>query len=888
MHRPHTARLHRNPLSAARSVLIAAVLVFTMLVAGDVVPVVAQDDLSAKLEAALSGSGATVAEMRYDAEGTSFSGAASSPEWIIGFNKNGLGGIIEIHKEPDADLAFRSAATLFNLSQNASNITVNGAKGGADSDTGQQGDFYHQIARVWWVRGDYFVFSYLTGTTDTNKMLEVAKVVDVVLSGASGSGGTGDAVDDTVEPPAEPGLTARAVPASFSEIGATVSIRVTLTGPEVAGKPVSLMGHGLELSAVTDSGGVASFAVTHDDETLGEYRFAVTSEGLTSEIAVPVLALDIHPEIEPVGGAPYAGVAADGRSVLAIEIDAGTGVDGTLRVADPDLGTLAGGALGSDGVVTLSGGKAIIEYTPPPYIAGDRMADRVPPLVNSGATIGSARGAQTVYINGGSPWAATVPITFTHTDADGAETDVVIDVLVTRAPVLLIHGFGGSRATWAALQQHLGERRFDAIVNEYYLGDQGVHDQARGLGTDISREIGRYADLGVKLARVDLVGHSMGGLIAREYTYGLPPHPSDVRKIIMVGTPNHGASFADKVLGNLMASITARHPRASEQLYAGSAFLAQLNDGEAFGRHLSPDVQYGNIYGVRTDYVVTHSSAYLNGVARHIITGVTHSSDIPLPGIPITSSDAINGWIVEWLNSDIPRAPLRSTKAQIVAGSGDVFISGIETFGETLLDVEAYPKDVQPWEHVVTGADSRARIRLSVAGLAWGSIDLAPDTIIALGNLTPDSVTVRIRQGSARFRSLKRNGGGHFEAVVGESAPGEWTTFHPDAKIVGLDTDFVVSTDGAGQVEALVLEGQAAVDDGSAELVGEPTVIDSGQVAAVGVGVNYASEIAANDWWSDGFYRVSFIEVLQEWWAIVRSLIEPAAEAVPVASATTE
>lgn len=886
MRRPHTARLQRNALSAALSVLIAAALVFTMLVAGDVTPVVAQGDLLTQLETGLSDAGVTVTEPKYIADSVNVFSGLPCEEWTFGVSYKGVGGIVQIFGMQRPEQAQKDTDAYFNTLSSAFRVSVNGASAGASKATATQGNIAYSATYVWWPRDRYFVYSYLVQSTNTDVLVEIDEVIDEVLSGASGSGGAGDAASESVEPPVEPGLTARAVPASFSEIGDTVSVRVTLTGPDVAGKSVSLMGHGLELSAVTDSGGVASFAVTHDDETLSEYRFAVTSEGMTSEIVVPVLALDIHPEIEPASGEPYAGVAADGRSVLTLEIDTGSAAGGTLRVAEPDLGTLGGSALGSDGAIALSGGKATIEYTPPAYVVGDRMADRVPLAVSSGATMGSARGAQTVYINGGSPWAATVPITFTHTDADGRETEVAIDVLVTRAPVLLIHGFGGSKATWAALQQYLGERRFDAIVNEYYLGDQSVQAQARGLGTDISREIGRYADLGVKLARVDLIGHSMGGLIARDYTYGLPPHPSDVRKIIMVGTPNHGANYVDKILGNAMAEVTSKHPLASQQLYSGSAFLAQLNEGEVAGRHLSPDVQYGNIYGVRSDYVVTGSSAYLNGVSRHIITGVTHSSDIALPGIPITNSDAINGWIVEWLGSDIPRAPLSSTRAQIVTGSGDVFISGIETFGETLLDVETYPKDLQPWEHVVTAADSRARIRLSVAGLAWGSIDLAPDTIIALGNLTPDSVTVRIRQGSARFRSLKRNGGGHFEVVVGESAPGEWTTFHPDAKVVGLDTDFVVSADGAGQVEALVLDGQAVVDDGSAELVSEPTVIDSGQVAAVGTDADYVSEIATNDWWSDGFYRSSFIEVLQEWWAIVRSLFAPAADAIPAATAT--
>jgi len=279
----------------------------------------------------------------------------------------------------------------------------------------------------------------------------------------------------------------------------------------------------------------------------------VTCEGMTREVVIPVNVLDIHPEIEAVSGKPYTGVVADGRSALAIEIDLGVQPGGTLRVAKPDLGTLSGSALGDDGAIAVSSGKATIYYTPPAYLDAARLTERVAPPETSGFTLGSARGAQTLYFEDGSLWATKVPITFTHTTEDGRGTEVVVDVLAARAPVLLVHGFGGGRDTWLQLQSFLGSGGFDAIINEYYVGDQDIHEQARALGTDISREMGRYASLGFKMSRVDLVVHSMGGLIARDYTYGSPPHPTDVRKIIMVGTPNHGASFFDKCLGNVMA-----------------------------------------------------------------------------------------------------------------------------------------------------------------------------------------------------------------------------------------------------------------------------------------------------------------------------------------------
>lgn len=850
-----------DPLRVAISlVAMAAILATTLAISPPALS--AEDDLSVRLEAAFNASNVTVNEVRSGS-------AAVAGDCEVDFSYREWKGFARIKQASSSS----AAQDMVVRGTGLKTVQINGVTGFGGT-VNESDEYIGQVvfSSVNWARDDYFAETTLWGTTDTKALLTVAEVVDDVLSGATGGGsGDGSGTGDAVPPPVEAGLSASAVPPSFSKLGDSATVKVTLTGPDVAGKAVSLTGHGLDLSATTDAGGAASFAVTHDDEDLTEYRFAVTSEGMTREVVIPVSAFDIHPEKEAGSGQPYAGVVADGRSSLAIEIDLGAAATGTLRVATPDLGTLGGSAVGGDGAIALSGGKATVDYTPPAYLADARLTERIAPPEATGMTIGSARAAHTVYANNGSPWAAKVPLTFTHTAEDGRTIDVVVDVLVARAPVMLVHGFTGDKTTWTRLQAYLADHRFDPVVNEYYLGNQGVHDQARGLGEDIARELDRYTSLGLKIARVDIVGHSMGGLIARDYTWGFEPHPTDVRKIIMVGTPNHGANFFDKSLGNLAASWGGTHTLASEQLYSGSASLKDLNAGEAVGRHLNPDVQYGNIYGVLTDYVVPNTSAHLNGVMGRGIMGVTHSPAIPLPGVPITESGTVFGWVADWLGSDISRVRLRSTTIEIVKGEGRVYLSGIDAGKETTEEITSYPRTVEPWEEIGTGPDSRARIRLSVAGLTWGTIDLAPDSLIALGNVAPGAATVRVRRGSARFRSLSRNGGGHFQVVIGEQPPGEWYTFHPDAKVIGLDTDFAVSAGSGGEVEALVLDGRARFDDGTTAAEDDMLTLSEGQAGAVGVPAGYTSQLAQDQWWADGFYRPSFLEVLQEWWAIVRS-----------------
>lgn len=719
-------------------------------------------------------------------------------------------------------------------------------------------------------------------------------VVEVGLDGGPTPDGFADVLfdeldalelaDDAVSVPSGPqgadtdpaeGLTASAVPGSFSALGDEVRVTVRVSGPNAQGVPVSLAGHGRDLHVVADAGGSASFVLTHDDESVSEYRYEVVAGDQRREVVIPVLSLRILPEEDPATGEPYVGVVADGRSALALTIELDADVEGTLRVASPALGSLEGDRLTADGTLTLGSGRTTLTYTPPPYVMGDRLDATIDPPASD--TLMSARDARTAYSNGGRVHAATVPLKFTITGADGRDTTLTHDILVVRPPVMLVHGFTGDASTWSRLQSYMGERGFDAAINTYYAGNQGIHDQADLLGRDIAREKDRYAAAGLKIAAVDVVGHSMGGLIAREYVYGLAPHPDDVRKVIMVGTPNHGATFTDKILGNLATAWSGAHSLAAEQLYSASAFMAQINDGETAGRHLAPGVQYGNIYGVRDDWVVTQSSAWLNGVAERRITGVTHSASLPVPGTPITESEQVFSWVLTWLVSDIPRAPLKDTRVEVVAGRGEVYLAGWDRDGTpTRAEIAVFPHAVPAWEDVGTGPDGGARIRLSVAGLAWGSIDLAPDTLITLGNLTPESVTVRVRRGSARFRSLRRAGGGHFEVIVGETEPGTWTEFHPDAKVIGLDTDFVVAA-GAGSdggVEVLVLEGRALFDDGSAGSDDERAELRALQAGVTGGTADGVSALAGDQWWTDGFYRPSFAEVLGEWWAIIRSQLD--------------
>jgi uncharacterized repeat protein (TIGR01451 family) len=87
-------------------------------------------------------------------------------------------------------------------------------------------------------------------------------------------------------------------------------------------------------------------------------------------------------------------------------------------------------------------------------------------------------------------------------------------------------------------------------------------------------------DTGAPVPQVDLVTHSMGGLIARAYLAGfqpngslIPPTPAKVRKLVFVGTPHFGSFLAANYYGVAGSLIGTQ----ALEMLPGSLFLWELS-----------------------------------------------------------------------------------------------------------------------------------------------------------------------------------------------------------------------------------------------------------------------------------------------------------------------
>ena len=108
-------------------------------------------------------------------------------------------------------------------------------------------------------------------------------------------------------------------------------------------------------------------------------------------------------------------------------------------------------------------------------------------------------------------------------------------------PVVLVHGLFGSATNFHALRRHLERRGVGRFANFAY----GPRIDYQGLAPQLGELIERVCDR-TGSAQVDLVGHSLGGVIGR----WLVDHGdgSRVRRLVTLGSPWYGHRFPAREL----------------------------------------------------------------------------------------------------------------------------------------------------------------------------------------------------------------------------------------------------------------------------------------------------------------------------------------------------
>jgi pimeloyl-ACP methyl ester carboxylesterase len=187
--------------------------------------------------------------------------------------------------------------------------------------------------------------------------------------------------------------------------------------------------------------------------------------------------------------------------------------------------------------------------------------------------------------------------------------DGFADLSPASPPVLIIHGFLGTRGSMYMLERRLVEDGFVCV--SFNLGTLNVRDIRRSAFL-IHRKIERILAQ-TPSQRIDIIGHSMGGLIGLYYVKKLGGH-ARVRKLIMMGTPVRGTWSA--LAGVMTLGLWST---SSWQLLPRSRFLDELAQGP-----IPPGVDVSTIAAAR-DWVVPLATTRLQG-ANAMTVPLGHSS----------------------------------------------------------------------------------------------------------------------------------------------------------------------------------------------------------------------------------------------------------------------
>lgn len=207
----------------------------------------------------------------------------------------------------------------------------------------------------------------------------------------------------------------------------------------------------------------------------------------------------------------------------------------------------------------------------------------------------------------------------------------------TRNPVVLLNGwetgFTGACPIASSPADDFGSLAQYLVsdgVPVVFLFDNCLEDPGQPievLGNDLAAFLKTIQyDTGTQVPQIDLVGFSMGGLIARAYLAGLqpgetltPPTTTLVGKLVLIATPNFGSFVA----GTYAAGFAAGSQDA--ELEPGSAFLWNLATWNQRGDDLR-GVDAIAVIGNQGAYTPTYSSGAMLANASDGLVSLTSAS----------------------------------------------------------------------------------------------------------------------------------------------------------------------------------------------------------------------------------------------------------------------
>ncbi len=207
------------------------------------------------------------------------------------------------------------------------------------------------------------------------------------------------------------------------------------------------------------------------------------------------------------------------------------------------------------------------------------------------------------YVIGILEWACAFPSLFMRKDVRNiVAAHKEINKLT---PFLLVHGYAGNRGVWWWLKPRLESRGYQVATTTL----EPLQGDIDGYTEQIARRV-EWLRAELKVDRVHLVGHGMGGLACLAYLrrYG----EDHVERLTTMGTAHSGT-----VLRHL-------HPGWGRNLKQMSVDSTWLDDLKDFFEEMPLVIPYVILHGLRDPLMLSFETVLMKGADYRALSGVGH------------------------------------------------------------------------------------------------------------------------------------------------------------------------------------------------------------------------------------------------------------------------
>lgn len=222
---------------------------------------------------------------------------------------------------------------------------------------------------------------------------------------------------------------------------------------------------------------------------------------------------------------PVLGVATDGVSKVKIVLDGEYDQEHNNKIKWGSWEIVGGTNLGGLECIDKSNNPNPLEgviYTAPDYFPDEN---------------------ETVY---------KVRLKLPYTRPDKQEPEpITVEVELIRVPVLMVHGLNSSRRCWDSMKNYLKRNHYQNLLAiDYSATNKNSFEENKNVvydkGIRVFLRDKYFTNLHV-VSKVDIVAHSMGGLLTKMFLKNHPEYRDNINKFITINTPHGGSQ-----LGNFM------------------------------------------------------------------------------------------------------------------------------------------------------------------------------------------------------------------------------------------------------------------------------------------------------------------------------------------------